>query len=471
MKPWLRQSIFLLLAAIAGMAGTFYAMKHAYRFGFSTTKESEAGAVQGANPAASSSNQAASDQHAVYRCPMHPWIIRDEAGTCPICGMDLVAMQGHANASPDQSSPGAIRIDPVMVQNMGVRLEPIQKRKLIKEVRTTGKVAVDETRQFSVNAKVMGWAEKLNADFLGKPVRKGESLMEVYSPDLIATQEEFLQALRFANTGVHAPGSEAHHQAGNLLASARRRLEFWDIPAAAIDRLEKTGAATRTMPIAAPASGVITLKNVVEGQSFMAGAELFRIADLSKVWVLGQVYQSDLEYLAKGQSAEVRLAYLPNQVFTGKVTFLSPVMDPESKTAELRIELPNDAEFHLRPEMVADVRIHRDLGEGLAIPEQAILHTGKRDIAVVSTGGGFFEPREVRLGAVAEGYAEVRSGLQEGEMLVTSAQFLIDSESNLRAAVMRMGRSGTEAAQGDKATPSPTEAPAQPVDHSGHQGH
>jgi RND family efflux transporter MFP subunit len=332
-----------------------------------------------------------------------------------------------------------VRIDPVVVQNMGVRTVTVELRSLVKEIRTTGKVAIDETRQVSINAKVIGWVEKLRADYLGKRLRKGEVLMEVYSPEWVSTQEEFLQALSLRAALSPHSADHAITSAQQLVESARRRLEFWDIPTSAIDAVAREGKARRTLPLLVPASGTLVAKNIVEGQSFAPGTELLRLADLSRVWVLGEVAQNDLPFLAIGQAARVRLPYGSQALTEGTIAFIAPVSDARAKTTSVRIELENDEERSLKPEMVVDVSLQKSLEAAWVVPEQAVLRTGRRTWVVVSLGQGVFEPREVVLGATAAGYTQVLEGLREGELAVLSAQFLIDSESNLKAAVLRMG--------------------------------
>jgi RND family efflux transporter MFP subunit len=366
--------------------------------------------------------------------------------------MDLVAVEAESttgNAASGGSSGSLsstpstrstqVRIDPVVVQNMGVRTVTVESRALVKEIRTTGKVAIDETRQVSINAKVMGWVEKLRADFLGKQVRKGEVLMEVYSPEWVSTQEEFLQALSLRAALSPHSGDHAVSSAQQLVESARRRLEFWDIPTSAIDAVAREGKARRTLPLLAPASGTLVAKNIVEGQSFAPGTELLRLADLSRVWVLGEVAQSDLPFVALGQEAEVSVAYHSGPPLKGLVSFIAPVTDARAKTTWVRVILENDSARTLKPEMVADVALQRPMENTLTVPEQAVLRTGRRTLVVAALGQGVFEPREVKLGATAQGYTQVLEGLQEGELAVLSAQFLIDSESNLKAAILRMG--------------------------------
>jgi Cu(I)/Ag(I) efflux system membrane fusion protein len=338
---------------------------------------------------------------------------------------------------------GPIRIDPAVIQNMGVRTEPVARRDLAAEVRAPGKIRVDESRVTVVNARVMGYAEKLYADVTGQRVVKGGPLLEIYSPDLVSAQEEYLQAVRYAGTAGDATG------AADLVESARRRLANWGVSAAEIAALERSGKARNTLPIASPAAGVVLEKKVVRGQNVAPGMELYTIADLSTVWAVAQVYQADLALVRKGSEAEVELAGAAKP-YRGVIAFVSPVLDPQTRTAEVRVELRNTKDLDIKPEMIATVVLRGPARKNvLAVPEQAIIRSGRRTLAIVALGAGYFEPREVTLGAASGGYVEVTSGLEEGDGLVVSSQFLIDSESNLKAAVQRMQAAQAAPAQAD----------------------
>ena len=366
----------------------------------------------------------------MYHCAMHPYYISDRPGQCPICGMELIPMR-PSDSDPANKGAQGVHIDPTTVQNMGVRTEEVRKRDLQTEIRTNGSVKVDESRLVVVNARVLGYVEKLRVNTTGQAVRKGQVLLELFSPDLVSAQGEFLQALRYAQ-GTGAGSQE-------LVESSRRRLLNWGISESEIAALEKEGKARNTLSIASPANGVVLEKNVVEGENITPGMELYRIADLSRVWVVANVYQRDLAIAKVGANAEVELAFRQGKPFRGKVTFLSPVLDPETKTAEVRIEIANTPALELKPEMFATVRIlSASLHQVLAVPEQSIIRSGRRTIAIVSVGGGYFEPRVVELGESAGDYVEILNGISEGEKLVVSSQFLIDSESNLKAAIQQM---------------------------------
>jgi Cu(I)/Ag(I) efflux system membrane fusion protein len=420
----------------------------------------------GGNPAANGRSAAA--RKVMYTCAMHPHYLADKPGNCPICGMSLVQVADHGSSEGSGGTGGGgarrVRIDSVTLRNMGVRTEKVEKRALAAGIRTSGKIAVDESRQVSVNARAGGWVEVLRVSATGRSVRKGETLLELYSPDLVATQEEYRQALRYAEgSGAAGAGTEGSRE---LVESARRRLVNLAVPEERIRALERGGEVGRTIPVASPAAGVVLEKFVIEGQNIMPGTPLFRIADLSKVWVVANAYQGDLARVKVGAAAEIALSYLPGRTFQGRVAFVSPVLDPETRTAEVRIEVANTASLDLKPEMFATVTLRAAAGSaGVAVPEQALIRSGRRDIAIVAAGGGYFEPREVRLGSAAEGYVEVLEGLREGESLVVSSQFLIDSESNLKAAIeqlqVRDGERG-DGAGNDSGAAAPTAVPPMP---------
>ena len=396
---------------------------------------------------------------AYYKDPMHPWYTSDKPGKAPDCGMDLVPVY------EGESGVKGIKIDPVTVQNIGVKVEEVVRKKLDKVIRTNGKVDYDERRVYSVNTKVMGWVEKLYVDFTGKIVRKGEPLMEFYSPELVTTQEEYLQALAYQKKLEQSNLDEARKGSNELLESARRRLQYWDIPESEIRALERRGTPKKTMTIYSPADGIVTDKMVRAGQNVMAGMEMYKIADLSTVWVLADIYQYELGWVKLGQSVDIELSYLPGKPFKGTITYIYPYLSEETKTAKVRIEVRNTTSFELKPDMFATVKIVSPLSiDAVVVPDQAIIRSGERNIAVIALGGGYFDPREVKLGVQSEGYVQVLDGIKEGEKLVISSQFLIDSESNLKAAISQMsGHAGM-----DMSKPMEEQSPAG-EEHKGHK--
>jgi multidrug efflux pump subunit AcrA (membrane-fusion protein) len=373
-----------------------------------------------------------------YRDPMNP------ARTSPSprkdeMGMDYVPVYEGGEGAKPAAGPGAVYVDSRMAQASGVRTEEVRVRRLSKTIRTVGLVTFDERRVHDLNSKVQGWIDKLYVDFTGKPVRRGEPLMSIYSPALFSTQQEYLLALK--SRDALAPDSPLWAQADGLMEGSRQRLRFFDVPESEIRDLEARGAATKTLTIFSPIDGFVVAKSVVQGAQVTPGTPLFKVADLSNVWVLADVYEYELPWVRTGQPATVELPYAPGTTIEGRVTFIDPALSSETRTVKVRIEVQNaGARVELKPDMYATVTLRSPITrETVAIPEQAVLRTGERSVAIVALGGGWFEPRDLKLGVTADGYVEVLSGVRAGELLVTSSQFLIDSESNLRRAVAGMG--------------------------------
>lgn len=371
-----------------------------------------------------------------YTCAMHPFIIRDEPGNCPICGMILTPLKpGGGNTQ----SANQIVIDAVTIQNMGVRLAPVERRSLSRTIRTVGLVAYDEPRQYSVNSKVEGWVEKLHVNATGQPVRQGQPLLEIYSPDLVAAQQEYLLALANSQRLAANPYPEIAAGAGRLLEAASTRLSYWDIDEPQIAALTETGRIRKSMTLYSPNGGVVTMKKVVEGMRVMAGEELLQIADLSRVWVIAELYEHDLPLVKIGQTATVEIPSAPDRKLQGRITYIYPSVENESRTVKARIEFANPG-LELKPEMYANVVIATSAqGDALAVPGGAVLRSGKGATVFVALGEGRFEPRVVQTGMGDEaGNLQILSGLKEGEKVVTSAQFLLDSESRLQEVLRKM---------------------------------
>ena len=373
-------------------------------------------------------------EHATYICPMHPTVVSDKRGTCPICNMDLVEKEVTGSSEGEAT----VQIDPVTIQNIGVKTMVVKKQPLKRTVRAVGRVDYDETRIMDVNSKIAGWVEELYVDYTGQWVEKGQPLLALYSPELVAAQEEYLTALDYAERMRDGAMRDAAQNAEDLLVAARQRLLYWDISTGQIAELEKTRRVGRAMPILAPRSGIVTHKDVLEGAYIGSGQHLYRIADLSVVWIYADVYEYEMPWVSKGQRAEVSLSYLPGEQFGGKVDYIFPFMNEKTRTVQVRMIFDN-ADGALKPDMYADVVIRSEVArEGIVIPVQAVIHSGTRRVVVMAHGDGKFEPREIHTGVETEDGYEVMHGLNPGEQIVTSAQFLIDSESNLKAALAGM---------------------------------
>ncbi len=331
-------------------------------------------------------------------------------------------------------APGTVQISSERQQLIGVKIGTVEMKPLEKVIRTVGRVDYDEKRIVTVSPKIGGWIEDLYVDFTGRYVRQGEPLLTIYSPELVSTQEEYLIALRAKRDLVKSPFPEVAGSGYSLAESAKRRLKLWDISDDQIKTLEESGQAKKTLTLYSPFSGFVLEKAAYKGMNVMPGVALFKLADLSVVWLIADVYEYELPFIRLGQQASVQLSYTPGEIFTGKAIYIYPSLNPETRTAKVRFELPNP-HGKLKPEMYANVEIKVHLGQKLTVPEGAIIDTGLRQLAIIDKGNGYFEPREVKVGSKVDNYYEVIKGLKAGERVVTSANFLIDSESKLKEAV------------------------------------
>jgi Cu(I)/Ag(I) efflux system membrane fusion protein len=468
---------------------------------------------------AASHAEGGDEEKTMYQCPMHPSIVQDHPGDCPICGMKLVKVEKakggpgegeegkkpsgerkvlfyRSPMDPKQTSktprkdemgmdyvpvyedevagpsgiPGlaTVEIDPARQQLIGLKTAEVTRGPIGGAWRTVGRVAIDETRVRHINLKVPGFVERVFVDFVGKKVKKGDPLFSIYSPELLAAQEEYLLALKTKDALSRAGGATVK-DGDDLLAASRRKLALWDVPASEIDRLAKTGQPTKTLTFYSPIAGVVTKKDIVEGMKLEAGAMPYEIVDLSSVWVLADVYESELRFVTEGMKATLALNAFPNRGFKGSVVFIDPVLDPRTRTVKVRLTFPNPT-GELRPEMFGEVVLLGPPHDGLRIPVDAVIDSGTERIVFVAIGEGKFQPRKLELGADDGTYVEVESGLVEGERVVTRANFLIDSESRLRASLAEM-TSETSQRTPDKARvlPDATTTEPAPADHSGHQ--
>ena len=418
-------------------------------------------------------NTAAAPEKTLYTCGMHPWIIQDHPGNCPICGMKLepvhktagadaatsadhkilyyksTMMPGETSAKPGKDSMGmdmvpvyaeeaaaanssVIAIDPATIQLMNLQTAEVARGPLRRTIRTVGTIDYNETTLVDVTTKFKGWIEKLDVDATGQLVMKGTPLFEIYSPELYSAQAEFISAL-------NSPANDPLH------SLAADKLRFYDISDAQIAELEKSRAPKKTLAILAPADGFVIEKNIVPGQMVEASATLYRLADLGIVWVFAQIYEQDLPYIRLGQEAVVKLSSLPDREFRGRVTYVYPDVDAKTRTAKVRLEFENPGYF-LKPGMFVSAQIISELKPAaLLLPDSAILRSGEKNTVFVALPGGKFEARSIVPGEEAENdLVEVISGLREGERVVTSGQFMLDSESQLREAIQKMSGANVE---------------------------
>ena len=371
-----------------------------------------------------------------YTCPMHPTIVSDHPGDCPICGMALVKAGEVSDGASPVEGLATVTIDPQRQQLIGLRTTEVTRGPVGASWKTVGKVAVDETNVHHVNIKVGGFVDTVYVDYVGKAVRRGEPLFSIYSPDLLSVQQEYLLALRTRKA--LAEGGVASGAGDDLVEAARERLRLWDIPESEVERLEKSGKPTKNLTLFSPMTGVVTKKEIVMGHRLNEGDMPYEITDLSRVWVLADAYETDLSRIRLGMPATLSLQAFPDRVFKGKVIFIDPILDPKTRTAKVRIEFPNP-KGELKPEMFGEVTLQTEKREGLRIPADAVIDSGSKKVVFVALGEGKLQPREVQVGPVTGDAVEVLSGLEAGEKVVTRANFLVDSESRLRASLAAMG--------------------------------
>ncbi|HEU4726889.1 MAG TPA: efflux RND transporter periplasmic adaptor subunit [Kofleriaceae bacterium] len=359
---------------------------------------------------------------AYYTCSMHTQVHSATPGKCPICSMDLVPVMTDAR-------PGTIRIDDQRRALLGIRTARVTREPIDLEITAKGRLTYDETRLHEITLKVGGYVSDLRVNANGQSVRKGDTLFTLYSPELYAAEQEYLIARQ--NADVMRAGDPAR---GDLLSrAAETKLRLWDFGDEQLRAIAASGTPLERVPFRSPVSGVVIEKNLVDGAAVMAGQRLFRIADLDQIWVEADVYEADLPRITKDMKATVTLSYLPDKRFEGKVAFVYPYLDPASRTGRVRIALPNKG-LELKPDMYANATFQIPLGPRLTVPTSAVIYTGPRRLVFVDTGGGALTPREVTIGARAGDRVEIASGLAEGDVVVSSGNFLVAAESRVRSA-------------------------------------
>ncbi|MBK7979027.1 MAG: efflux RND transporter periplasmic adaptor subunit [Ignavibacteriae bacterium] len=407
----------------------------------------------------------------LYTCGMHPEIISEEPGNCPVCGMKLVpknksdsAINGERKIlywrapmdpneiydKPGKSKMGMdlvpvyddnieagsiVQIDGVIQQNMNVKISSVEEKELSGEIFTNGVLTTDERNEYIVTTKVNGWIEKLYVNYTGQKITKGQKLVDIYSPELVSAQQELLTALDYQNSTNLMEDSEISNSGNQLVKNTIQKLLLLDISKSKIDEIIRTKEIEKYLTLYAPTNGTVLLKNVIEGEKIIAGKQLLHIADLSNLWLKADIYESELSKVSIGSSAKINFTYLPEKTYSGIVDFIYPTVDPQTRVVQLRMNIKN-INGELKPEMFANVQIKgNSFGIYPVVSESSIIRSGKHNVVILSFGEGKFKPVEVRLGAYSNGFYQILSGLNAGDKIVSSAQFMIDSESSLKAAV------------------------------------
>jgi membrane fusion protein, copper/silver efflux system len=384
-----------------------------------------------------------------WRAPMDPNYVSDKPGKSPM-GMDLLPVY-----EDEQSQETGLRVDASFLQNFAVRTAKAQRGSIPVDIRTVGSLDYNQRDLTLVNTKFDGWIEKAYVNYVGETVQKGQALFEIYSPQLVTTQQDYLSARAYVDKLTGKADADAVARARSLLNATRERLHYWDIPDDQIDQLQSTGKVTRTLKVVSPVAGVVISKmsDSLEGMKLTPGMNVYRIADLSTIWAGVEIYEDQIRYMQPGRQADITVDAFPNRHWNGRVIYLDPSVNPQTRTLKVYVEVENSGR-ELRPQMYANVEVHVPVvSDAVKVPEEAVLHSGERSVVIVEKAKGLFEPREVELGALGDGYREIRKGVRAGETVVTSSQFLIDSESNLKQAIQTM-LSEREAGAGQKPMPA-----------------
>ncbi len=368
--------------------------------------------------------------------PMHPAYKSDKPGIAPDCGMTLVPKYAE-DESMAKMPMGTVTISPEKQVMAGVRTAIVDRKPMVRDIRTTAQIVADETRIAHVHVKVAGYVDQVYVDFVGQLIKKGQPLFTLYSPDLVSTQEEYLIAKRGEATLGNAPFHEVSQGAQSLLESAHQRLKLWDISDDQIKLLNETGKVSKDLTFYSPIAGFVTDRKAFPQTSVTPDTELYTVSDLSTVWANADIYEYEVPFVRLGQQVTLTLSYFPGKTYTGKISYIYPTVDPQARTVKVRIQLPNPR-FDLKPQMFADAQLRVDYGTKVLVPQEAVLDSGTEQQVFVVHAGGMFEPRRVTLGPVIDGNVAVLTGLKAGETVVVSGNFLIDSESRLKNAMSGM---------------------------------
>ncbi|HBB69638.1 MAG TPA: efflux RND transporter periplasmic adaptor subunit [Geobacter sulfurreducens] len=443
MKQSVKVAIPIVLILVAAVAGGGYYL------------------AQKKNPPAAKDK--AAQGPVLYTCAMHPFIIKDKPGSCPICGMDLVKKVAGAGADAKELEKLAqVAIPTTQMVMANVATQPVTAKSLQKEITATGIVAYDQRRQAKVTAWVAGRIDRLNVNAVGDFVSRGRPVAELYSPDLVSAQQEYLLALKSRDRLKDSPIASISQGGEGLVASARQRLLLMGVKEQQIAGLEKAGQPNIKLPVYTPLSGVVIEKIAIEGQYVNMGDPLFTIADLSTVWVEAEIYESDVSFVKVGQRVEVTSASWPGKTFAGRISLVYPFLDPKTRTIKARIELSNPG-LKLKPDMFVNAAIKMPLGSAVVVPAAAVMDTGTRQVVWVQVKEGTFQPRDVKVGARVGDEVQVLSGLTAGEVIASSGAYLIDSESQLRGG-SGTGHEGMPGMEKEGVKPAPAAPPAKKND-------
>ncbi len=373
-----------------------------------------------------------------YSCGMHPNVIQEGPGNCPICGMNLTPM-GIPTGGIEETFGSTVKIDPTVEQNMGIRTAEVEKRDLTQTIRTIGRIDYNESKVAHVHTKFNGWIEKTHADITGQRVNKGQPLLDIYSPELVSAQEEYFDALKNVRSSGNDVSVGAANRSQTILGSTRRRLEYFDVSGDQIDDLERTGNVRKTLTVRSPFEGIVIEKHALDGMEVKPGMMIYTIADLSEIWVYADIYEFESPWVKEGLTANMTLSYDPGKRYRGKVQYIYPYLEEETRTIKVRLSFPNP-NLKLKPGMYANVEIETSpLRNVVAVPMEAVLFSGERNLVFIVLGDGRFAPRDITVGIESgDGFYEVKEGLSEGVKVVASGQFLLDSESKLQESIAKL---------------------------------
>jgi len=430
-------------------------------------------------------NQAKPESSELYTCGMHPNVIQEGPGNCPICGMKLNPLNGggattssevststttsgerkvlywQAPMDPSYISPkpgkspmgmdlipvyegeeafgSTVKINPIIEQNMGIRKGKVIQKDLSREIRAVARIETDESRVGHVHTKISGWIEKMYVSTTGESVKKGQKLLEIYSPQLVSAQDEYLDAFHNLTSLSSDANMSLRQNMENILHSAKTRLQYYDISDDQIQELEQSGIVRKTLVFESPFEGYVMKKHALEGMEVKPGMQLYTIADLSTVWIQADIYESEMPWVEVGNKAEITLSYYPGESIAGKIDYIYPYLETKTRTIKVRL-IFNNPDLKLKPGMYTNVIIQTaPVRDAIAVPQEAVLFSGERSLVFVALGKGRFVPRDVKIGIESgDGYYEIKSGLKEGESIVLSGQFLLDSESRLQESIAKM---------------------------------